>query len=80
MNITLYKQPWRQPLKAIVYYEYGSPGVLKLEEVEKPTPTDDQILVKVHAVSVNRSDWEGLIGKPLYAQVILSSGRISPGE
>jgi NADPH:quinone reductase-like Zn-dependent oxidoreductase len=56
-------------LKAIVYYEYGSPGVLKLEEVEKPTPTDDQILVKVHAVSVNRSDWEGLIGKPLYARL-----------
>lgn len=69
MNIPLYKQPWRQPLKAIVYYEYGSPAVLKLEEVEKPTPTDDQILVKVHAVSVNRSDWEGLIGKPLYARL-----------
>ena len=56
-------------MKAIVYHEYGSPDVLKLEEVEKPTPRDDQILVKVRAVSVNRSDWEGLIGKPLYARV-----------
>ena len=55
-------------MKAIVYYQYGSPDVLKLEEVEKPVRTDDQILIKVHAVSVNRSDWEGLIGKPLYAR------------
>ena len=56
-------------MKAIVYHQYGSPDVLKLEEVEKPTPRDDEILVKVHAVSVNRSDWEGLIGKPLYARI-----------
>ena len=56
-------------MKAIVYHEYGPPNVLKLEEVEKPTPRDDQIQVKVHAVSVNRSDWEGLIGKPLYARM-----------
>jgi NADPH:quinone reductase-like Zn-dependent oxidoreductase len=56
-------------MKAIVHHQYGSPDVLKLEEVTKPTPTDDEILVKVHAVSVNRSDWEGLIGKPLYARL-----------
>lgn len=56
-------------MKAIVHYEYGPPNVLKLEEVEKPIPQDDQILVKVHAVSVNRSDWEGLVGKPLYARI-----------
>jgi NADPH:quinone reductase-like Zn-dependent oxidoreductase len=34
-----------------------------------PTPTDDEMLIKVHAVSVNRSDWEGLTGKPLYARI-----------
>ena len=56
-------------MKAVVYHEYGSPDVLKLEEVARPTPADDQILVKVHAVSVNRSDWEGLIGKPFYARM-----------
>lgn len=56
-------------MKAVVYHHYGSPDVLKLEEVEKPVPKDDEILVKVHAVSVNRSDWEGLIGEPLYARM-----------
>ena len=56
-------------MKAIVYTEYGPPDVLHLQEVEKPSPTDDEILVKVYAVSVNRSDWEGLTGKPLYARI-----------
>jgi NADPH:quinone reductase-like Zn-dependent oxidoreductase len=56
-------------MQAIVYHEYGSPDVLRLEEVEKPTPKDDEILIKIHAVSVNRSDWEGLVGKPLYARM-----------
>jgi len=56
-------------MKAIVYHNYGSPDVLKLEEVNTPTPADDEILIKIHAVSVNRSDWEGLTGKPLYARM-----------
>ena len=43
--------------------------MLQLKEVAKPIPADDEILVKVHAVSVNRSDWEGLVGKPLYARM-----------
>ena len=56
-------------MKAIVYHEYGLPDVLKLEEVQKPTPADNQLLIKVYAVSINRSDWEGLTGKPLYARI-----------
>ena len=56
-------------MKAIVRYQYGSPDVLKLEEVEKPTPKDDEVLVKIHAVSINGSDREGLIGKPLYVRI-----------
>jgi NADPH:quinone reductase-like Zn-dependent oxidoreductase len=64
-------------MKAIVYYNYGSPDVLKLEDVEKPTPTDDEVLIKIQAVSVNRSDWEGLTGKPLYARL---GGLLKPGQ
>lgn len=56
-------------MKAIVYTEYGSPDVLQLKEVPTPVPTDDQILVKIHAVSINGSDREALIGKPLYARM-----------
>ena len=56
-------------MKAVVYRKYGSPDVLGVEEVEKPAPTDDQILIRIHAVSINGSDMEGLAGKPLYARV-----------
>jgi NADPH:quinone reductase-like Zn-dependent oxidoreductase len=56
-------------MKAIVYEEYGSPDVLHLADVPKPTPTDSQILIKIHAVSINGSDREGLIGKPAYARM-----------
>ncbi|MDQ5826617.1 MAG: NAD(P)-dependent alcohol dehydrogenase [Chloroflexota bacterium] len=56
-------------MKAVVRTKYGPPDVLQLQEVEKPTPTDDEVLVKIHAVSLNRSDWEALIGKPLYTRI-----------
>jgi NADPH:quinone reductase-like Zn-dependent oxidoreductase len=56
-------------MKAIVYTKYGPPEVLELKEVAKPTPKDDEVLIEVQAVSVNRSDWEGLRGKPLYARI-----------
>ncbi|MSP14036.1 MAG: NAD(P)-dependent alcohol dehydrogenase [Chloroflexi bacterium] len=56
-------------MKAIVYTKYGSPDVLQLQEVEKPTPKDHEVLIKVQAASVNLSDWEGLRGKPLYARI-----------
>jgi NADPH:quinone reductase-like Zn-dependent oxidoreductase len=56
-------------MKAVVYRRYGSPDVLRFTDVEKPTPKDNEVLVKVHAVSLNRSDWEALRGKPLYARI-----------
>jgi len=51
------------PIKAIVYCDYGLAN-LKLEEIEKPTPTDDQILVRVRAASVNPYDWHFVEGTP----------------
>lgn len=51
------------PMKAIIYCDYGVPN-LKLQEIEKPTPTDDQILVRVHAASVNPLDWHFIEGTP----------------
>ena len=56
-------------MKAVVYTRYGPPDVLQVKEVAKPTPADDEVLIKVVAVSVNRSDWEALIGEPLYARI-----------
>jgi len=45
-------------MKAIVYKKYGSHDVLKLEEVEKPAPKENEVLVEVHAVSINDWDWQ----------------------
>jgi NADPH:quinone reductase-like Zn-dependent oxidoreductase len=56
-------------MKAVVYTDYGSPDVLQCKEVATPMPKDDEVLIKLHATSVNRSDWENLIGKPLYARI-----------
>jgi NADPH:quinone reductase-like Zn-dependent oxidoreductase len=51
-------------MKAIVYHEYGSPDVLKYEEVEKPVPKDDEVLIKVRAAAVNPLDWRMMRGEP----------------
>ena len=51
-------------MKAIVYTKYGPPDVLHLEEVKKPTLNEEDVLVKVHAASINASDWHLLTADP----------------
>ena len=63
-------------MKAIVYTDYGSPDVLQLKEVEKPTPTDNQVLVKVHAASANPLDFHLMRGEPFLAR--LGTGFLKP--
>lgn len=56
-------------MRAMAYRAYGSPEVLELREVAKPTPRDDEVLVKVHASSINDYDWHLLTGRPLLNRV-----------
>lgn len=57
-------------MRAIVYYKYGSPDVAKLEEIDKPTVGDDEVLVSVRAASVNPYDWHFVTGKPYLMRMI----------
>lgn len=56
-------------MRAVVYDRYGPPEVLRLEDIPLPHPAPDQVLVRVAAVSINRADWEMLLGRPLYARI-----------
>jgi NADPH:quinone reductase-like Zn-dependent oxidoreductase len=58
-------------MKAIVYRQYGSPDVLRLEEVERPVPADDRVLVRVRAASVNPLDWHFMRGTPYLVRLDL---------
>ena len=44
------------PMKAVVHTTYGGPEVLRLEDVARPVPADDEVLIRVHATTVNRTD------------------------
>lgn len=63
-------------MKSVSYTKYGSPDVLELTEVEKPTPKDNEVLIEVHAASVNAADWHLLRGEPFLLR--LDSGLLKP--
>ena len=63
-------------MKAMVYENYGSPDVLELKEIEKPTVKDDEVLIKVHAASVTPLDWHFLTGTPYIARIM--AGLLKP--
>jgi NADPH:quinone reductase-like Zn-dependent oxidoreductase len=70
-------------MKAIVYTEYGPPDVLQLKEVEKPTPKDDEALVKVHASAINHGNMSMVSGKPFLARLwsgLLRPKHLNPGS
>ncbi len=58
-------------MKAIVQDRYGSPDTLELREVDKPVPADNEVLVKVHAASVNAYDWHFMRGEPRLARLAM---------
>ncbi len=61
-------------MKAIVYRCYGSPDVLEFEDVEKPVPADDEVLVKIHAAAVNPLDWHYMRGSPYIMRLMSGLG------
>jgi NADPH:quinone reductase-like Zn-dependent oxidoreductase len=67
-----------EPMKGVVVRCYGSPEVLKLEQIAKPTPADDQLLVKVHAAALNPVDWHSMRGSPYIMR--MSSGLGAPKD
>ena len=64
-------------MKAIVYTKYGPPEVLQLKEVEKPTPMDNEVLVKVRAAAANAGDWHLLRGSPFLMR-LMGFGLLKP--
>jgi len=59
-------------MKAIVCPKYGSPDVLQLQEVAKPAPEDDDVLIRIHAASINSRDWRFMRANPFFI-------RLAPG-
>ena len=64
-------------MKAIVIEKYGSPDVLQFKEVERPTPNDNQVLVRVQAASANPLDWHLMRGEPFIAR-LMGTGLLKP--
>lgn len=63
-------------MKAVIHNNYGTPDVLHLDEVERPQPKDDEVLIKIHATTVNRTDCGFRAGKPLLVRAF--SGLLRP--
>jgi NADPH:quinone reductase-like Zn-dependent oxidoreductase len=68
-------------MKAIVQYRYGAPEVLKFEEVDPPVVNEDELLIRVHATSVNPADWHGITGTPYLVRMggLRKPKRLIPG-
>jgi NADPH:quinone reductase-like Zn-dependent oxidoreductase len=64
-------------MKAVIYKKYGPPDVLRFAEIEKPAPKDHQVLVKVHAASINALDYRTMKADPFLVR-LMGSGLLKP--
>ena len=62
-------------MKAAVYRKYGPPDVVQIEDVQKPVPKDNEVLLKVRAASVNPLDWKVMSGGPYIIRTLLGLGK-----
>ncbi|MBI1288856.1 MAG: zinc-binding dehydrogenase [Flavobacteriales bacterium] len=62
-------------MKAVVYKNYGSPDVLSLEEIEMPTPNENEVLIRVYAATANRTDCANLTGRPFIMRLMLGMSK-----
>ena len=60
-----------QKMKASIRRSYGSQEQIKIEDIEKPIPKDNEVLIKVHATTVNRTDCANLTAKPFLMRFVL---------
>ena len=65
----------KQTMKAVRYYCYGSTDVLEYDDVEKPSPAADEMLVKIHVAAVNPLDWHYLHGTPYFMRLMSGLGK-----
>jgi NADPH:quinone reductase-like Zn-dependent oxidoreductase len=64
-------------MKAVVCTKYGSPDVLQLQEVEQPSPKDDEVFIKIHAASINSRDWRMMRANPFVIR-LAAGGLLRP--
>ena len=62
-------------MRAVVHDRYGTPQVLRLEEVERPVPKDDEVLIRIHATTVNRTDCHARRADPFFWRFFLGLRR-----
>lgn len=66
-------------MRAITYTEYGPPDVLQFTEVAKPTPKDDEVLIRIRSASVNPLDWHFMRGEPFFVRLMIG-GLLKPKD